>query len=273
MKKRKISFLRCLRNQEFPEVLREICSIYDVEQINVLYVKESLERLMAHDDELKYIWEMRIPHELTEVLENLCWLRKDYIVSLWGRVKSCLKSPIGTEVLAAKTLNLWLSKHRKYIYIPSITLQTSLVKNLMAEYAVDLKIQEAITSMNLTNVFDSITSITDEIVANTGVRDDEYAENVRIARIVREAAYVEFTCFFKSLDTAINLEEPEDSFYEEYNRKINVRLDKYRTRYLIRIAHVRNARIGIEEGDEGDIDETTDETNDQGDNTSEGSEE
>ena len=109
------SFLMKLRIQEFPQAFKEICSIYDEEQILELHVKESLSRLNAHDEDLKFVWEMRNPHRLTKVVLAQNAERKDYLVGLRSRIKAITTSPLSAERVAAETLFLWINKHRQHI--------------------------------------------------------------------------------------------------------------------------------------------------------------
>lgn len=229
-----VSFLRELRNQEFPEVFNEICSIKDEEQIEELYVKESLERLKASNKDLDFVMEMRIPHRLTEVLEEQCLNRKNYLVALRSRVRATLNSPIVDERASAKVLYLWMNKHRQYIYNSSIILQNRLVFNLQTEANEKEAVQTALTSLDLFNVFDSIVSLTQIIKENNDIR---YAENnaaMLKAISLRNTAYFDLVKFIKALETALNLELPTKTFYAEYGKAIASRLDTYRTRHLAR---------------------------------------
>lgn len=237
------SFLQGLRNQEFPQVFKEICSIYDEEEIDESYVKESLVNLIAHEGDLDFVMETRNPHPLTEVLSNQSKMRKNYLVSLRGRVRTTLKSPIEAERVAAKTLYLWLNKHRRYIYNPSFTLQTRLVDNLMTEYSLKLEVQEALTTLGLSNAFDVIVAITSEIVATLKIRDDEHAANVLKVKTIRDEAYASMVKFLKSLDTAVSLEADGETFYSDYKRKVHVRFDRFKTYLATRTTRSKNAAL------------------------------
>ena len=229
-----VSFLRDLRNQEFPEVFNEICSIYDVDQIEELYVKESLERLKASNKKLDFVMEMRIPHLLTEVLDEQCMTRKTYLVSLRTRVRGILNSPIQEERASAKVLYLWMNKHRQYIYNSSIILQNRLVFNLQTEANEKASVQTALASLDLFNVFDSIVSLTQTIKENNDIR---YADNnaaLLKSISLKKDAYDDLVKFLKAFDTALNLELPNKTFYANYGKAIASRLDTYRSRLIAR---------------------------------------
>ena len=237
------SFLQSLRNIEFPQAFKEICSIYDVEQIKVLYVKESLDRLKAHKEELKFVMEMRNPHPLTAVLDEQCVLRRSYLVSMRGRIKASAISPVSAEIAAAKILTLWIDKHEKYIYNPSISLQTRLVDNLSTDCQLNDEIADAITALGMSATFNEILIITNKIEESFGIRSDEYAADVLKAKGIRDRAYTSLVVFLKSLDTAESLEDPKEPFYAEYKDKIDVRLKRYRINLQSRRTRSKNAAL------------------------------
>lgn len=240
------SFLQSLRNVEFPQAFKEICSIYDVEQIEVLYVKESLERLKAHKEELKFVMEMRNPHPLTAVLDEKSVLRRNYLLSMRGRIKASAISPVAKEKAAAKILTPWMAKHEKYIYNPSISLQTRLVDNLKTDFEENEEIGEAITALDLTPTFTEIILITTQIEESFEIRSNEYAADVLKAKGIRDRAYTSLVIFLKSLDTAESLEDPKEPFYAEYKDKIDVRLKRYKINLQSRRTRSKNAALAEE---------------------------
>lgn len=235
-----VSFLRGLRNQHFPEVINEICSIYSPEQIEELYVKESLERLIASDKELKSVMEKRTPHPLTAVLEFQCLQRKEYLVSLRNRVIGTKKSPIKEERESADILFLWLNKHRHYIYSTSMITQNRLVTNLQTDLVTNTEIGEALVNLNLISVFDYILSLTNRIKIDRDIRyRDKNDEKIKSIAL-RDAAYKELLKFTKALETACNLETSDETFYADYAYQIAVRLSVYRTSHLARRTRMHN---------------------------------
>lgn len=235
-----VGFLWGLRNQDFPEVITEICSIHDVDQIEELYVKESLERLKARDKELDFVMEMRNPHPLTEVLDKDCKDRRDNLVGLRRRIEGILKSPIKEERDSAKVLYLWLNKHRQYIYSLSIITQNRLVANLQTELATKEPISNALSSLGLVSVFDSIVALTTKIKRNTASRHTDNSAAKKKATVLRNAAYSDLVKFIKAYETALNLESPDTTFYADYGREISSRLDTYRSRYIARRTRMSN---------------------------------
>ena len=237
------SFLMRLSNQEFPQAFKEICSLYDEEQIEVLYVKESLVRLIAHEDTLQYVWEMRTPHRLTKVLRKQNKERTDHLVSLRARIKATEKSPIASEREAAQILYLWINKHRKHIYSQSTIIMERLVDNLQTEANFDARISSALTELHLTSVLNSIVELTMGITENVNIRHKENEMNKRKIEKIKRAAYSDMIRFLKSLQTAVNLEDPEDGFYSRFETEIYSRFDKYNTRLLARKTRRDNAKL------------------------------
>ena len=245
----KVGFLWGLKNQEFPEVIKEICSIHDVDQIEELYVKESLERLNARDRELDFIMEMRNPHPLTEVLKAQCMERRSYLIGLRSRIRATRNSPILEERESAKVLYLWLNKHRKLIYSTSIIIQNRLVANLETDLAKE-EIGIALSSLGLMDAFDSISSLTLGIKKNTDARYADKNADKRKAIILRKSAYADLVKFIKAFETALNLEAPGESFYADFGNEIASRLDTYRSRYLARRTRRQNKAAEQDQPDE-----------------------
>lgn len=228
------SFLMKLSIQEFPHAIKEVCSIYDEEQVEELHVKESLSRLKAHEGDLQFMWKTRNPHLLTPVLQEQLRERKKYLLGLRARIKAIKKSPDKEERDAAKIVYLWINKHRDYIYSLSSVVQTRLVDNLITEMESVEEIGVALNFLNLTSVFDSIKMLSIEISANVTKRHDDTEKSKRQADEIKRAVYADFISFLWSLQTAINLESPDVGFYKGYEWKIESRLDKYRKRLALR---------------------------------------
>lgn len=250
------SFLMRLNNQEFPQAFKEICSLYDEEQIEVMYVKESLIRLKAHEAYLQFVWEMRNPHRLTKVLRQQNKDRKDNLVSLRARIKATKQSPIASEREAAQILYLWINKHRKHIYSQSTIIMERLVDNLQTEVRHDERISAALTELHLSSVLSSIVVLTMDITENVNTRHKENEKNKQKIDKIKRAAYSDLISFLKSLQTAVNLEDPKEGFYWGFETEIYSRFDKYSARLLARKTRRDNAKLEDENDGVVDNEET-----------------
>ncbi|MDD4730119.1 MAG: DUF6261 family protein [Dysgonamonadaceae bacterium] len=247
MKHFNFGFLWGLRNDEFPEVYNQLSSVIEVESVEDVNVKAFLEGVISHLDEVDLVMKMRNPHPLTEVLDNQIRLRKDYLVSLRGKVNASLKSPIETERKAAKVLLRWINKHCKNIYTPSINVYNRMIKNMMTDYNLSLDTQEALSDLGVSNVWDSIVAITQEIDANHSVRTREKSADVKKAAVIRRNAYHALKMYLRAIELALSLEQPGDHFYLDCSRIIDNYLEQYRTRYLSRTTRRKNASEKAEE--------------------------
>lgn len=237
----KTSFINKLTNQEFPELVNNILSIKNVEEVDVDFVKTKLEEALSHDDELKFVMKMRNPHPLTEVLENDKNIRKKYLVGLNGRIRSSFHTPIEEEKSAAKVLLRWMNKHREHLHKPSVILQNRMVDNMTTDMELNGEIGEALTTLGLLPVFESIKDLTQSIRDNFSQRTEEQAANVLKAKEIRRKVYGSLAELLKAVDVALSMEEPEESFFLDYSREIIRYLDMYRTIYYARITRKRNA--------------------------------
>ena len=242
MKQFEFSFLMGLRNDEFPQFFNQLSSLLEEESVVDVYVKECLEDVNAHLEELKFVMNMRNPHPLTAKLEEQIVVRKTSLVSLRGKVFASLKSPIAAEREAATVLAGWIDKHCKgKLYSPSIIVHTRMVDNLKQDYTMSEAIAEAIEVLALSPVFDSICAISHSINRDFMTRNDEQAADVRKAFLIRSNAYKSLKKYFKALDLALSLEKGTDHFYLDYCRRIDKLLDNYRVRYLSRNTRRKNA--------------------------------
>lgn len=248
------SFMMKLRIQEFPQAIKEITAIYDEDQIEELHLKESLSRLKAHNSDLDFVWDMRNPHPLTAVLQEQIKTCKGYLVGLRARIRAIMKSPNEEERAAAHTAFLWINKHHDHIYSLSRIIQTRLIDNLQAELSKSEKIVEALTTLNLFAVVDSIVSLRRSIASNVRIRQNDIQENLSKAEVIKRATYSDLVNFLHSLKTAINLEDPTVGFYADYEQKIEACMDEYKFRLSIRNTRRANANLDKPEVNDSDVD-------------------
>lgn len=237
----KFSFLEALKNKEFPMFYDQLCSMLEVDDIVDVNLKECLQNLKGHQDEMKYVRRLQGPHRLTPVLRKQTLARKEFLISLRGKVLAGLNSPLPNERNAAATLKIWLDKPRDSFYAPSINRHTRLVNDLMHERDLTANIQEAITEMGLESIIDPIVALTEEINANFMIRTHEQAENVRKVLAIRRAAYADLKRFFKAFDVALSVEKPGETFYSDKAKVIDNLLDDYRVKLYARRTRRQNA--------------------------------
>ena len=241
MKEIKFSFLGVLKNKEFPMFYDQLCSLLEVDEIEDVNLKECLQDLLGHQDEMKYVRRLQGKHRLTPLLNKQIVARKEYLVSLRGKVLAGLNSPIPSERSAAETLKIWLDKPRAGFHIPSINSHTRLVNDLMHERDITADISEAIAGMGLESIIDPIVALTEEINTNFMIRTREQAENVRKVRVIRRAAYADMKRFFKAFDVALSVEKPGESFYSDKRKVIDNLLENYRVKLYARRTRRQNA--------------------------------
>lgn len=236
-----------LRNQEFPAAYGMICSILEDEEISVEYVTQSFASVLAHNEKLVFLRNMKLQHPLTKTIRHQTDLRNNYFRSLKGRVASALISPIETEREAAKVLDLWLFGYREYLTIARIHEQTVLVEQMLHEYRTKLPIQEAVTAAGVQPIFDGISTITDEIKSTFVTRAKEKTAAKRKARKLRGEAYGSFQTLLESLRMAISLDEEDSAVYLNYLIEIDDILEGFRAKCESRTTRRKNAAQKAEE--------------------------
>lgn len=117
-------FMHSLKNDEFPQLYGNVCSVLEGEEITLLHIKESFERVKTHLEPLKFVKNFNGSHPLSEVLMINAKLRKDHLLSLQMGIKAKLLSEKTEEREAAKELIKWLGKYRGILYYPGIESQS-----------------------------------------------------------------------------------------------------------------------------------------------------
>lgn len=230
-----------LRNKEFPQLYTQLCSVIEAEAVEDVNVKESLEDALSYQEELKFVMNMRDSHPLTEVLENQAIMRKDYLVSLRGKVYASLRAPSVEERNAAKVLARWINKHCENIYVPSINVYSRMVNNMNQDFDLNATIQQAISEVGVTGVWDSIIAITQEIDENFKTRTEEKAANIRRANAMKREAYRMLKKYLGAVEVALSLEKPGEHFYLDCSRVIDEYLEHYRVKLAARKTRSKNA--------------------------------
>ena len=234
MHKLNVSYLNRLRNQEFPDVFRAICSVLERDEISETYLVDFLEKAKSKMNSLGLLKNMRMKHPITRTITQLTRDRHAYLLSLKGKITYGLKSPIIEERNAANVLDAWLDRYREYLKQP----RTSEQNNLVAQMADDIdkfaNINDAFNSAGLLNMFDSIKAITTDIELAYDNRSESMEDQRIMANKVRLEAYDAMKRLINALDMAIEEGNENSEKYKRYWNEISKILDMFYAKVQMR---------------------------------------
>ena len=234
MEKINLSFLNRLRNQEFPDVFRAICSVLERDEITETYLVDNLEKVKAKKEGLGLLKNMKRKHPITKTIREMTISRHDYLLSLRGKITYGLKSPIAEERNAANVLDAWLDRYLEYLKLPRTTEQNTLVEQMADDMDNFADINDAITSIGLQNMFDAIKAITQDIMTAYDRRSEsKEAERIK-ANKVRNEAYDAMKRLINALDMAINEGNENSARYIRYWNEISDILNVFNAKVQMR---------------------------------------
>ena len=213
MQKLPISFMKDLKNIEFEELFDIISTIIATDKIGLPLLTMACEQLQPHAQELLKMNNQKIKHPLTQILSEQVKTRTEYLACLRMTIDAKMMCHKPTERVAAKYLELWLNNYKDDIYAPSISKQSRMVDNLMADRKEDTTIKEATTLLDLDELLDEIVKLTANIRHNQLTRINEKDQYEVDGQSIRKAAYKDLKVL------VIVIEATYNTCTDEYQRK------------------------------------------------------
>ena len=251
------SHLMRLKNQEFSVAFNGIISLLDPQEVTVEYVQKALDEALEESAKLVELRNMRRKHHLTKVITELIYQRNDYLTSLTATIRGLLKSPFEDTRKAAEVLNDWLDAYREPLSKARLVQQTSLTEQLMDDVESHKRLSDAITTLDMLELFQVITASTQNIKTHTKARAKDMAANRRKAQELKQSAYEKLMVLFDAITMAIKLNDGDRVLYVRYVREINQLLNFYMATVLSRTTRNKTAadkkqQDKMEKEDEGD---------------------
>ena len=154
---------------------------------------------------------------------------------------TALKSPIEAKREAAQVLNEWLEPYRKSLSRPLLGVQTTLVDEISDEVDKVERVFDAVVTLDLISVLDSIKLVTADMIANIDTRHNERIEERKKAQIQKRSAYAKLIIFLNSVEMVINMNGENKATYLNYAEKVNGYLDSYKATLLSRSTRFKTA--------------------------------
>lgn len=215
---------------DFVSAFNIICSQVEEGEHDVEFVKEAFEKANSHRTALKSIKNRRVPHAKTAKLDSLKKLRKGYLSSMKGKIKSSLVCPIEKEREAAVILNAWLRglenlKKRAPIHEP-----TNLIDTMMDELQKNEEIQSAISDAGLVTWTDALTSVNTQIKTTYMERLNDRQRTKSMMESLRKDAYADLKTLFYAIEAAARGKGEDAEMYRLFVFQINETIDVFRAK-------------------------------------------
>lgn len=230
-----------LRNQEFPAAYGSICSVVENKEFTVEYLTKAIECVNSHNSKLVILKNMNYKHPNTAKIDELKVKRHDAFLSLKGKAKYGLRSPIDSEREASELLNTWFMRHRKHLVRPSIHEQSSVAKEMNDDIVNNTDIQEALSELGVIDTFDSIQLFTNKIDRLFSMRNKDLQEVTRVAYRLKKDAYGDLLMLLNSIEMAIVFEDGDKTVLMGYVKEINGIMQTFKAKYERRTTRSRNA--------------------------------
>lgn len=231
MEKIHISFMKDLRNNEFGELFDIISTIVVTEKIELLPLTIACERLHPHSQELLKMNNQKIKHPLTKLIRDQVNTRTEFLSCLRMTVDAKMMWHKTEQRVAAARLQLWLRTYKADIFAPTITTQSALVENLMADWIEDASIKEATALLDLDELLAEIVKITANIRRNQLVRLNEKHIYEVDGQAKRRAAYKDLKVLVSVIDSSYNIGTSEEQQEQlvALSKNLNAALQEFHT--------------------------------------------
>ena len=247
MVKVNISGLNRLINQEFPQAYRLIVSRLEEEEFEVADVQKAFEGVVAQNVELNKVKNKLAKHDLTRIITSLKETRHEHLVSLKGRVTYSMKSHSNDEREAAIILNAWLDREHDFLTRKSIQFQSQSVYRMNDDVVLYPNLFEALTTLGLGDVIDSLVSISNQIDKNFLKRNTDKKAESKKAYELRRNAYKAMQILITSMEQVIELEKDDVDVYNGYLSEIEGILSNFFAEQANRTTRRNNAAQKLEE--------------------------
>ena len=199
------SHLMQLKNREFGSSFDRILKIFEEEEFSEEFVATNYEDAKAESEKLASLRNMSKEHHLTEEIHQLKKIRFDSLMIFTSTAKNGLRSPFANTRAAARVLDKWLKAYDKSLKHALIDAQSSLVKEMLGEIDSQSRISGAIETLDLKELFTSITETTKTMHNLIDKRGKEMADDRRKATLLKRGAYAKLIIFLNSIEMVLNM--------------------------------------------------------------------
>lgn len=231
MQKVHINFMKDLRNIEFEELFGIISSVVAIENIGLPTLTIAIDQLQQHTQELSKMNYQKIRHPLTPIIREQVNTRSQYLICLRMTIDAKMMGHKHEQRLAAQCLQSWLKSCKEDIYSPTISKQSRMVDNLIADRKESADIKEATALLDLDDLLSEIVELTANIRRNQLARVNDKDIYEVDGQALRKAAYKDLKILINVLESNyyIGANEEQRNQLAALNDVLNESLKDFRT--------------------------------------------
>lgn len=234
-------FFRELKNLEASGCYTSVARVLNEYQFFEGHIQRCATELLSYQEDIQYVKNLNPPSQLTKVLHEKIFWRKEYLLSLRSSVAASIKSYSLQERQAGELLMPWITfNFGKKLYQPSFTHHNSSVRNLLHDLTLRPDLRRAVDIVGVQTILDKIEEITTEIIDTMNKRIRKQSAQGKRAATIRSDVYRSLRKFLHVLAVEIMMEDNQDGFYAQLGRRINKTLENFRTPYVARTTRYRN---------------------------------
>ena len=225
--------LKQLWNSEYCLFVSQSVAIFLRYQPEVLHLKKAFDRLQALMPELAKIKAMELSNAISIQLADLNNERKTIIKSIMDNVKNYGKMTLPELAPRVALLNRFLDKHGRDLGESNYSSNTERFDDFMADFDSNSEIQNAVSAMQLSILFDQLRTVNTQFATLFMQRSDENSDvetvDNRAIRTEIDKALIAFFDAFEVFST-----EYEELDYQTPANKINELITGYKTQLKAR---------------------------------------
>lgn len=251
----KYGFIGALDNVNYSGLVRNSISIFRDTELENSLLNKSFESLSFNSALLEELVRRSMEHPHTKEIDRLAEERLNALSSFRKIAEASINSVKEGHKSASAILTHWLRPHKRDLVNYSTSFQSNIIRNLELGYEKDAEIKESVQVLGLTEQFEHILTLTNEIESMIEERSVEMEALRKETKKARGIIYDDFKYFLSVLhNLAVDDQETEDPKYYTLYKNLSGIVAHHRHRYNLRKAERRNGN-GVDD-EKSDTSET-----------------
>lgn len=222
-----------LWNNEYCMFLNQLVANFQKFNPEALHLKKAFDRVLALMPEIAKIKAQELGNVISNQLSDLNSERRTLIVSIAEQAKTFSKLSLPSMAPSVTVLNRFLDKHGRDIGTKNYNANTDDFNKLFADYDATQEIQDAVTVLQLTILFNHLKEINTQFATLYLQRDDENSSVEKVnADAIRAEMDKTLTAFYDAFEFCST--EYDDLDYQTPADKMNETILHYKTQLKAR---------------------------------------
>lgn len=200
------SFMRKLTNNEFQVLVHNVFDLLGEAAIEEPHIIELIQNAEKHLEVLVDLGKKPRAHKNTKLIKELILERREQLLAIKDATDGFVRTKSEATSGAAAVLSDWLLKDRSQLGSRGINIQSGIAQRLIDEAGRNPKIAESLETLNLTESFEELMSLTNRITKLLQARVNERNEAKRKRDRRRQKCCFDLDMLFKAMQAQANME-------------------------------------------------------------------